>query len=67
MRPLKKEPTRLKESLRILNSEVCSEGFETDPNEALRVIVRPLKNELARPRESEKDLKNEFLSTCQGL
>ena len=35
---------------------------DTEPSEVLRYMVRPLKKELARLKESDKDLKNELFS-----
>ncbi len=35
---------------------------EAEPIEVLRLTVRPLKKDAARPRESDKDLKSEVCS-----
>ena len=48
------------ERLSDLNKEVFSAKPEAKPSEALRFMLRPLSNELARANESEKDLKNEL-------
>jgi hypothetical protein len=42
---------------------VCSAKFEVEPSEAVKVTVRPLKNEVPRPREPVKDLNAETCST----
>ena len=52
----------VKELLKNLNIEVFSAKTEDEPSEAVKPIVRALNRELARPRESDKDRKNEDLS-----
>ena len=49
--------------VRALKSEVCSAMLETEPIEALKFTVRPLKKEAAKPNESDRDLNSEVCST----
>jgi len=47
---------------RDLKNEVRSVIPEAEPIEVLKLTVRPLKKDTARPRESDKDLKSEVCS-----
>ena len=58
-RPLTSEPARVKEPIRVLESEMCSPRLEVEPKEPARPLARPLTSELARPNEPASDLCSE--------
>ena len=58
-RPLTSEPPRVKEPVRVLESEECSPKLEVELKEPARLLARPLTSELARPNEPVSDLCSE--------
>jgi len=53
--PLRKETTMLRD----LKNDALLEEPEADPRETVKVMLRPLNSELARPRELAMDLNND--------
>ena len=49
----------LSESVRDLKNDALREEPEADPTETVKVMLRPLNSELARPRELVMDLNND--------
>ena len=49
----------LNESVRDLKNDALREELEADPTETVKVMLRPLNSELARPRELVMDLNND--------
>lgn len=54
--PLASEPTRTIEPDRIRDRETWSPMLETELREPVRLLVRPLVSELARPTELGRDV-----------
>lgn len=56
---MKKESTKLNESVRVLKNDNLSLILEEEPNDVLKFTVRPRKREVERLSEPVKDLKRE--------
>ena len=52
----------LSESVRDLKNDALREEPEADPTETVKVMLRPLNSELARPRELAMDLNQPICS-----
>lgn len=54
VRPLKKDDTSPRLSVRVLKSVLWPTMLVAEPTDAVKATVRPLKNDEANPRASEK-------------